>query len=378
MAARARKRWKQMPLPRQIVLGVRGGWRPGAGRPKRKGAVSHLRREALKVRTPLHVVVRCAEEVRGLRRWKVAKVLSAAFRKGCWRDGFRLVHFSVMGNHIHLVVEADSAEALSEGMRAWTIRVARAINPQPLRLRDTLISKQSFVVVAAGNEAAEVRADLFPQSAASIFPEFINVSHGAADGALFGSSTGRAGGGKVDVLAPGCGIAFERLRATDSGSSYAAPIVAAAAWIKSLLDSTPAAEMRAHLMQASLLVPPRTSPFVISGGVFDPARLLSGVGAHYLDPMRTTLHPLEDVVVDAGACGTFRSSRGAPPSQDLIAYQRGGKNFILRRHRTSDFPGVRLEDECAVSSLTVTALGTPGLQIPSFSEFVGRVGHLTF
>jgi hypothetical protein len=204
------------------------------------------------------------------------------------------------------------------------------------------------------------------------------VSHGAADGALYGSSPGRAGGGKVDVLAPGCGIAFERLRATDSGSSYAAPIVAAAAWIKSLLDSTPAAEMRAHLMQASLLVPPRTSPFVISGGVFDPARLLSGVGAHYLDPMRTTLHPLEDVVVDAGACGTFRSSRGAPPSQDLIAYQRGGKNFILRRHRTPDFPGVRLEDECAVSSLTVTALGTPGLQIPSFSEFVGRVGHLTF
>ena len=90
--------------------------------------MSHRRREVLKVRTPLHVVVRCEKDVRGLRRWKVARVLARAFRAGCARDGFRLCHFSVQGNHIHLVVEADSAHALSEGMRAWTIRVARAIN----------------------------------------------------------------------------------------------------------------------------------------------------------------------------------------------------------------------------------------------------------
>src|SRR5678809_89535 len=41
----------------------------------------------------------------------------------CIRD-----RFSIQGNHIHLVVEADSAEALSRGMKAWEIRVARAIN----------------------------------------------------------------------------------------------------------------------------------------------------------------------------------------------------------------------------------------------------------
>ncbi|HUS66301.1 MAG TPA: transposase [Kofleriaceae bacterium] len=90
--------------------------------------MSHGRREVLKARTPLHVVVRCGEDVRGLRRWRVAQVLSRAFRAGCAREGFRICHFSVQGNHIHLVIEADSARALSEGMRAWTIRVARAIN----------------------------------------------------------------------------------------------------------------------------------------------------------------------------------------------------------------------------------------------------------
>ena len=37
--------------------------------------MSHRRRQVLKVRTPLHVVVRCGEDVRGLRRWRVAQVL---------------------------------------------------------------------------------------------------------------------------------------------------------------------------------------------------------------------------------------------------------------------------------------------------------------
>ena len=55
-------------------------------------------------------------------------MLARAFRAGCARKGFRIVQFSVQGNHIHLVVEADSTRALSEGMRAWSIRVARTIN----------------------------------------------------------------------------------------------------------------------------------------------------------------------------------------------------------------------------------------------------------
>jgi REP element-mobilizing transposase RayT len=125
---RERKRWVQQRLKPRAAPGKHGGPRDGAGRPRKQGAVSHLRREVLKVRTPLHVVVRCGEDVRGLRRWKVARVLARAFRAAKVKEGFRVVQFSVQGNHIHLVVEADSARALSEGMRAWTIRVARAIN----------------------------------------------------------------------------------------------------------------------------------------------------------------------------------------------------------------------------------------------------------
>jgi REP element-mobilizing transposase RayT len=44
------------------------------------------------------------------------------------RDGFRVVHFTVQRNHLHLIVEARDAMALARGIQAMSIRVARAIN----------------------------------------------------------------------------------------------------------------------------------------------------------------------------------------------------------------------------------------------------------
>src|SRR5581483_7078712 len=42
--------------------------------------------------------------------------------------GFKLVHFAVMGNHIHMIVEANGKEALSRGMQGLNIRIAKALN----------------------------------------------------------------------------------------------------------------------------------------------------------------------------------------------------------------------------------------------------------
>jgi len=44
------------------------------------------------------------------------------------RFGFRLVHFSVQRDHLHLLAEAADRRALSRGMQGLSIRVARAIN----------------------------------------------------------------------------------------------------------------------------------------------------------------------------------------------------------------------------------------------------------
>jgi REP element-mobilizing transposase RayT len=44
------------------------------------------------------------------------------------RDGFRVCHFSVQDDHVHLLVEAASTAALVSGMRGLAIRLALAVN----------------------------------------------------------------------------------------------------------------------------------------------------------------------------------------------------------------------------------------------------------
>jgi len=54
--------------------------------------------------------------------------LRKVFESGKERFGFRLVHFSVQSNHMHLIAEAEDARSLSRGMQALGVRIARAVN----------------------------------------------------------------------------------------------------------------------------------------------------------------------------------------------------------------------------------------------------------
>jgi REP element-mobilizing transposase RayT len=53
----------------------------------------------------------------------IKRALSAASK-----PAFRLLHFSVQRDHIHLLVEADTSVALSRGIQGLAIRAAKAIN----------------------------------------------------------------------------------------------------------------------------------------------------------------------------------------------------------------------------------------------------------
>ena len=44
------------------------------------------------------------------------------------RDSFRVLHYSVQDNHLHLIVEADDAASLARGMQRLNSRVARRVN----------------------------------------------------------------------------------------------------------------------------------------------------------------------------------------------------------------------------------------------------------
>jgi REP element-mobilizing transposase RayT len=90
--------------------------------------VSHRQREALAARFPVHVTVRRREGLPSCRSKGAYAALRAAFGAGCDRFGFRLVHYSVQGNHLHFVAEAKDRQALSRGMQGLLIRVAKALN----------------------------------------------------------------------------------------------------------------------------------------------------------------------------------------------------------------------------------------------------------
>jgi len=56
------------------------------------------------------------------------RVFERSLRCSCERGDFRVVHYSLQSNHVHLLVEAVSPAALSCGMKSVGARLARAVN----------------------------------------------------------------------------------------------------------------------------------------------------------------------------------------------------------------------------------------------------------
>src|ERR1700740_464114 len=108
----------------KMVMGFRS-WGGGGGR---GAGVEHRRRPVLKRRFPVHVTWRMRKGVWGLRTRRCFGALARAFWSGGNRFGFRLVHYSVQGNHVHLLAEAEDERSLARGMNGLGVRVARGLN----------------------------------------------------------------------------------------------------------------------------------------------------------------------------------------------------------------------------------------------------------
>ncbi len=119
-------------VPRQRELPFErtwGGRRTGAGRPKVKVHVhvAHRARPEHSRSHPVHVTLRIARGLPSLRRqWLFLKVRRAL--RAASGPPFRVLHFSVQVDHIHLIVEARDNRALSGGTRGLCIRIARTVN----------------------------------------------------------------------------------------------------------------------------------------------------------------------------------------------------------------------------------------------------------
>ena len=127
-AGKARKPRK----PRQLGIAFPSSWggrRKYAGRkpsnPKRSNTPHRPRPH--KASFPLHVTLRARVGLPSFREAVLGGVLREAVQAS-QRTDFRMLHYSIQRDHVHLIVEASSDRALSGGMRGLSIRAARQIN----------------------------------------------------------------------------------------------------------------------------------------------------------------------------------------------------------------------------------------------------------
>lgn len=108
----------------------RGGPRTGAGRPRiyRRPPVHHVHRPPVAGRFPCHVRLSVLEDVPSLRQKGFIREFRRTLARAADRGDFRVVHYSVQRNHVHLLVEAAGKDALGRGMKAVGARLARAVN----------------------------------------------------------------------------------------------------------------------------------------------------------------------------------------------------------------------------------------------------------
>jgi REP element-mobilizing transposase RayT len=123
-------------LMRQGRLDFRtwGGKRRGAGRKRRaeRRQVSHRPRERVNAQHPILVTTRVMPDVARLRTKVMFEAIQAALAAATkWMyepEPVRFVHASVQGNHLHLLLEAESNAALSRAMKGFLVSCAKRLN----------------------------------------------------------------------------------------------------------------------------------------------------------------------------------------------------------------------------------------------------------
>ena len=123
-----------------------GGARSGAGRPRagaRLSRVAHGARAAHRKHQPVHVTLRVRAGLPNLRERSLFLQIKQALAKSNEQqpDHFRLVHYSVQTNHLHLIAEASHGSALARGMQGLAIRIAKRLNAM-LQRRGAVFSER--------------------------------------------------------------------------------------------------------------------------------------------------------------------------------------------------------------------------------------------
>jgi putative transposase len=148
--------------------------KPRRGRPRKMDAgVSHQRRQ-VHPRYPLHVTLKVERHVWQLRSQRCFRIVERAFYFAARIVDARIAHFSVQGDHVHLIVEARDGIVLARSIQGFAIRVAKGLNKlmnkkgsvfvdrfhaRPLR---TPTEVRRAIVYVLGNAKKHAREDYCP------------------------------------------------------------------------------------------------------------------------------------------------------------------------------------------------------------------------
>lgn len=95
---------------------------------KHRKSVPRRMRPELYARHPIHVTLRLLPGAAGLRRRTIYREIRAVMRHLGAREDSRICHYSIQGNHLHLICEAADRVALSRGIQVFCSMVARRVN----------------------------------------------------------------------------------------------------------------------------------------------------------------------------------------------------------------------------------------------------------
>ena len=124
-----RQRPEQLTLDAVRYRTGRGGPRHGAGRPRGiRPRVMHRQREGIVARLPVHVTIRLRRGIPTLRQPRFVRRFRSSLSEACVRHGFRVVHYSIQRDHVHLLIEAHSNHSIACGMKSVGARIGKLAN----------------------------------------------------------------------------------------------------------------------------------------------------------------------------------------------------------------------------------------------------------
>jgi REP element-mobilizing transposase RayT len=90
--------------------------------------VLHRERAPVPGDCPVHVTLRVKANLPSLRDGRFVRAWRRSLAEASERGAFRVAHYSLQGDHAHLLVEAHGKQALANGMKSIGARLARAAN----------------------------------------------------------------------------------------------------------------------------------------------------------------------------------------------------------------------------------------------------------